>query len=314
MKTCSGALSIVTGVALMTLACNGAVAPADVETGVSQEGVQLAGAKAPKSAVSTPTLTAVDASGASITLRVCAGATGAAAGFSIQWMSPSEWDAAGGTWPSEYDGTNYCKASFSGAPKESEFNLTSPIGANQCANVVIGGLDLDAVGVSSSCDPGDLQCGMLYHFRGFAHASSTYQRSAWAFATGSTDACVPIDAGCTYTQGYWKTPGGGDQLHTWPVDGLTIGGFYRDKAALLVILGTAVKGDATLILEHQLIAAMLNVANGASAPASVVVGIATANAMLADGFVSASEKTQAIAIATMLDSFNNGDIGPGHCQ
>lgn len=66
------------------------------------------------------------------------------------------------------------------------------------------------------------------------------------------------EGGCHYTPGYWK-----NHPEDWPVTNLTLGCVNYDQAALLVILGKPVRGDATIILAHHLIAAMLNVANGA---------------------------------------------------
>lgn len=63
---------------------------------------------------------------------------------------------------------------------------------------------------------------------------------------------------CHYTPGYWK-----NHPEAWPVTSLTVGCITYDQAALLYILSKPVGGDATIILAHHLIAAMLNVANGA---------------------------------------------------
>jgi len=64
--------------------------------------------------------------------------------------------------------------------------------------------------------------------------------------------------GCTYTPGYWK-----NHPEAWPVSSLTLGGVTYSMAQLMVILDAPVRGDATVILAHHLIAAKLNVLNGA---------------------------------------------------
>ncbi len=74
--------------------------------------------------------------------------------------------------------------------------------------------------------------------------------------------------GCTYSQGYWKThgPAGcskGNNPNTWPVDTLEIAGVKYSAAQLCTIMQTSAKGSKKINLMHQLIAAMLNVANGA---------------------------------------------------
>ncbi|HTK53837.1 MAG TPA: hypothetical protein VL308_18215, partial [Gemmatimonadaceae bacterium] len=73
------------------------------------------------------------------------------------------------------------------------------------------------------------------------------------------------------------------------------------------------KGDAYYILTHQLITAELNILGGGSAPAAVQQAIADGNAILADKVVTADERDAAIAISAILDDYNNGLTGPGHC-
>src|SRR6185436_12678816 len=130
--------------------------------------------------------------------QVCAGPSGAPAGFSVQWETAADYAANG--W-SDTD-ASYCAASFSGVPGASSFSL----GANECTTVDIGSLDASETGLSflDGCNAG-LVCGTDYVFRAFAHAvpQSNWGRSAFsATFTASTAAC---SEGCTYTQGYWKT-------------------------------------------------------------------------------------------------------------
>jgi hypothetical protein len=81
--------------------------------------------------------------------------------------------------------------------------------------------------------------------------------------TSSRDFNVPFtcecpNGGCHYTPGYWK-----NHASMWPVMELTMGCVTYNQAQLLTILNTPVGGDATIILAYHLIAAKLNVANGA---------------------------------------------------
>jgi hypothetical protein len=62
---------------------------------------------------------------------------------------------------------------------------------------------------------------------------------------------------CPLGHGYWKTHPG-----AWPVTTLTLGGRNYTQAQLLTLLSTPVKNDGSLILAYQLIATLLNVANG----------------------------------------------------
>ncbi len=120
--------------------------------------------------------------------------------------------------------------------------------------------------------------------------------------------------GCTLTQGYWK-----NHEESWAVSSLTLGGVSYGQSELLDLLRTPpAGGDVSLILSHQLIAAMLNVASGAAFSGS---GIDDANAWLAanadgDGRLpfGVHGDADATALASALDDFNNGLTGPGHCD
>jgi len=81
------------------------------------------------------------------------------------------------------------------------------------------------------------------------------------------------EGGCHFTPGYWK-----NHPEAWPVTTLTLGGILYNQAQLLAILDLPVRQDPTVILAHHLIAAMLNVANGADP--SISGAIDDANALL----------------------------------
>lgn len=119
--------------------------------------------------------------------------------------------------------------------------------------------------------------------------------------------CPPTGA-CPKTQGYWKT-----HAEAWPVNSLTLGSQVYTKAELLTILNMPVRGDASLILAKQLIAAKLNVANGAD-PTPVSTTIAHADALFSSFAgklpygVAASTVTGTAMTADgeALDDYNNG--------
>ena len=123
------------------------------------------------------------------------------------------------------------------------------------------------------------------------------------------------DGDCTLTQGYWK-----NHEESWPVTSLTIGGQVYTDVELLTLLWTPPKGDTSLILAHQLIAALLNVAAGATASPSVQAALADAEAwMLAnadsDGRLPyGSTDHTATAISDALAAFNEGLSGTEHCD
>jgi hypothetical protein len=126
-------------------------------------------------------------------------------------------------------------------------------------------------------------------------------------------------AGCTYTQGYWK-----NHPSAWPETSLTIGGTSYSQDELLALFGTSPGGDASLILGHQLIAALLNQANGAGVPPEVAAALSAADAWMAanadaDGRLpygvaaSSAAGQQAVGLSETLDQFNSGMAGPPHC-
>jgi len=117
---------------------------------------------------------------------------------------------------------------------------------------------------------------------------------------------------CPLTQGFWKT-----HPQAWPVSSLTLGSQTYSQAELLTILGTPVRGDASLILADQLIAAKLNIANGSN-PAPISATIADADSLLSGfagklpyGVDPSSATGQAMVNdASKLDSYNNGALTP----
>jgi hypothetical protein len=117
---------------------------------------------------------------------------------------------------------------------------------------------------------------------------------------------------CSYTIGYWK-----NHLESWPVSELTLGDISYSQSDLLDILNTPPRGDATYILGHQLIGAKLNIANGADNSA-VADTIIDADNWLIDNPLGSNpkkyERAKGISYANTLDNYNNGVIGPGHCD
>src|SRR5688572_1913984 len=85
---------------------------------------------------------------------------------------------------------------------------------------------------------------------------------------------------CPLSQGYWK-----NHAEAWPRRVLVLGSFTRSEhtypqSALLALLDESSKGDVSLILARQLIAAKLNVANGTN-PGPISASLADADALLA---------------------------------
>ena len=85
---------------------------------------------------------------------------------------------------------------------------------------------------------------------------------------------------CVLSHGYWK-----NHASAWPVRTLHLGDLANavhsySEPALQALLSSSAKGDASIILAMQLIAAKLNVANGGHS-ATADAAIAHADALLA---------------------------------
>src|SRR5205814_9240181 len=142
---------------------------------------------------------------------------------------------------------------------------------------------LDAyVASSQNCSQRAFEFNWEYSFRAFAHANSTYNRSAFsATTTCSTEPCVS-DGGCNYTHGFWATHGPipvGNNQNLWPVTSLTLGNVTYTNFQLLSIFNTPAQGNGLLTLTHQLIAAKLNIANGADST-DIAQAISDADALI----------------------------------
>jgi len=128
--------------------------------------------------------------------------------------------------------------------------------------------------------------------------------------------CVVV---CPKSQGYWK-----NNTSAWPASALPMMlGTSRTytKQQLLTILrtspGSGTKSDASLILVHQLIAAKLNIATGATAPASVNSAITAADAAIGNSLIPMNIRTNTTlgktmtSLAQTLESFNAGQLNTG---
>jgi len=86
---------------------------------------------------------------------------------------------------------------------------------------------------------------------------------------------APVPEVCPHSEGFWKK-----HTELWPVRTLTLGSQSYSGAELLRILSSPVKGDASILLARQLIAAKLNIAGGSSSP-EVAADVASADGLLA---------------------------------
>jgi len=276
-------------------------------------------ASSAKSKVSTPTITCGGSSQDSINVIVTAGPTGAPAGFSLQWMTAEDFAANGYQWFDSSD-DRLCKGSFSGNANLSRYEL----GPGESVTVNVGEFLFDN-GASTNC-PGELVCGTDYVFRAFAHATNSLNRSD--FSADHTCSTLDCDIGesCTFTQGYWKTHGPvpvGNNNYVWPASvqagGLTLGTVNYTPTQLLAIFNKPAAGNGLISLAHQLIAAKLNKANGAASTPFVDNAIAAADALIGGLVIppvgsGSLPSSSTSGLTGTLTSYNEGSIGPGHCN
>jgi hypothetical protein len=146
-------------------------------------------------------------------------------------------------------------------------------------------------------------------------------------ATGSdtwtVDVQIPCATGCTLTQGYWKTHsdrGPAPYDDAWanigPLEEDTI--FFLSGKTWYQVFGTPPAGNAYFNLAHQYMAAKLNVLNGAATTPAVAAAIAYAEDFFDQNLpttkLSRFDRNAVLAAANTLDRYNNGLIGPGHCD
>lgn len=159
-------------------------------------------------------------------------------------------------------------------------------------------------------------------------ASPTATPSATPSATGSptatptttpsgtpTATATPsgTPGGCVRGQGYWK-----NHPEAWPVTELQLGNVTYAQDELLSILRQPVRGNGLVLLAHQLIAAELNIANGAD-PSCIQDAIAQANALIGDlvippvgnGYLAPRDVS---ALASMLGQYNEGFLCALSCE
>jgi hypothetical protein len=151
--------------------------------------------------------------------------------------------------------------------------------------------------------------------------------------TGSADwlvsgslACEP-QGGCTLTQGYWKTHSSYGPARYDDAWALLSGGantsFFLSGQSYYQVMWTPPAGNAYYILAHQYIGARLNILNGAD-PTAVQAAMSSAETLFGTytpaqiaalkGKYAAPIRAQFISLSEILDAYNSGYIGPGHCS
>lgn len=244
-----------------------------------------------------------------VSLTVTAGQSGTPNGFALWWMTSSQFASLGYQWPTGLvSGEGWVK--YTGVPTLNVFDGeagTFLLGPNQTITVEVGDM-ADETGLTANMTS-ELAYGESYVFCGYARGGNGIGSSALSTTeTGVTT----TSSNCTYTVGYWKT-----HPSAWHVSSLTLGTVTYSSTQLQSILNQPVAGNGLISLSHQLIAAKLNLANGAD-PTAALATITSADAMIGalvvppvgTGYLSPGSTT---SYTQTLDNFNNGIIGPGHC-
>ena len=122
-----------------------------------------------------------------------------------------------------------------------------------------------------------------------------------------------LDDDCTRTQGWYSTHNPeAAQAHrqvSWPIPADT----ELCGATWLDAISGPTQGDAWKILAKQWVAAANN-AVVASAPSDVLEGLVFGESLLAECEIDAQDRDLAIGLSELLAAYNEGEIGPGHCD
>jgi hypothetical protein len=153
----------------------------------------------------------------------------------------------------------------------------------------------------------------------------TNETNSHKYADCSFTIDIPCGSGCTLTQGYWKTHsefGPAPYDDTWSMlpNGASTTFFLSGKNYYQVLWTPPAGGNVYYILGHQYIAAKLNQLNGASIPPAVLTAYNDATNLFNTFTPTAmakwkgSQRNNALAIAGVLENYNSGVTGPGHCD
>ncbi|MFC0876151.1 hypothetical protein ACE01N_06135 [Saccharicrinis sp. FJH2] len=136
----------------------------------------------------------------------------------------------------------------------------------------------------------------------------------------------PTGAGCTLTPGYWKThssESGKYDIKWTNLPDLDQDGnneyekeiFYTSDMTYLEVISSPTVSSCYIILGRAFGAAYLNILAG-SDPSAVTDEISQAMELLSGYSIETAEEAREIflSVASTLDKYNNGIIGPGHCD
>ena len=267
----------------------------------------LASAAHAQTKLDPPAIRQVDSSRSSLTMEVQAGHSGAPAGFRVSWMKAADFDANGG-WPVDLDSPLVSRAQFYGVPTWNVSSGTYQLPADATVQIELGDL-FDETGVLTN-NVGELGDQQPYVIRVQAVSNGSDVASNMSPDLRATTKASLTN--CTRGHGFWK-----QNPSAWPVSSLVLGTVTYTAEQLLSILSQPAHGNGLVILAHQLIAAKLNLANGAD-PTPIAATIVAADAQIGglvvppigSGFLDPDDTDPN---SKPLDSFNNGNLGVPRC-
>jgi hypothetical protein len=224
-----------------------------------------------------------------------------------------------------YVGTDPVPTNKSGNPAPGQFPYTiefpEPVASHDLAVALaelgVGCDDQLNVAVHASVVSFDGEGNEVFSETAWGFGDEAFEGSRWGWSFDYGICCeLPEEEvqGCTLTQGYWRTHNSEASVpalqESWPIAEDT----QMCGMAWLDILHSEPNGDAWLILAHQYIAARLNVSSGASTTADVDVAMSSAADYLDACAVSDADRDAVLAASELLDAYNNGEVGPGHCE
>jgi len=251
-----------------------------------------------------------------LTLAITAGADGAPAGFEIQWMKKSDFDALGGVWPAVgHPLLKYCDCY--GPYVLNQWAGSAIMSAGQTSYLQLGDLLDEDVSALYGNDYTQLLPGTEYVIRGFTAGDGNGAPSAF------TETLTTSTLASECTQGFWKTHGPapcttGNNTDVWPNSCFpmvlgTVGSYAYSKAEICSILQASVGGNGLISLAHQLITTLLNGCS-TSDLTPVLSTIADAHTLIDNlvvppvggDFLAPSATSD---LTETLDDYNNGLLG-----
>lgn len=122
-------------------------------------------------------------------------------------------------------------------------------------------------------------------------------------------ALVELVNNCTYPFSYWQ-----DRVEDWP-EQVVLGGKVYSRAEMRELLSTA-EPDVQTRLIQQIYTAFLNILNGANYTVIESLLFSAASWLDANTLgsqVSEFSRQEGLAMAQIIEKYNEGEIGPGPC-